>query len=356
MPIYPRLELEYVSQIPHGGYQKRFGEPELLDFSANVNPFGPTPRLWEALQKVPLGQHPDPRATTLRHFLANLLGLSTQQILIGNGSIELIYQIAVAYLRPKDQVLIVEPTFGEYAAASMMMGAEIIRWQTKLENSFALNIEEFGAFLRKNQPRLLFLCNPNNPTGLFRQCEEIEYILQQAPETLFILDEAFVRFVNHAWSALPLLKYENLLILRSLTKDYALTGLRVGYAVAAPTIIAALAKVQPPWSVNALAQTGAIAALCDEAHLQTSLAALAQAKKEFVNDLIALGQKVLASEVNFFLLRVDSARIWAQKLREKGILVRDTTSFGLPNTIRVATRQAVENKHFVETIKNILKG
>ncbi len=303
--------------------------------------------------KAPIGRHPDPRATPLRHVLAEIENVSAQRVLVGNGSVELIYHLAVAYLRAGDRVLVVAPTFGEYAAAAAIMGAEVAIWQARFEDDFAVNLDVLLEMAHACNPRLMFLCNPNNPTGKYLSESVIEAILRACPNTLLVLDEAFVRFVREPWDARRLLDFENLLILRSLTKDYALTGLRVGYAMGSQTVIDAIEKVQPPWSVNTLAQAATIAALQDEKHLRDSLAALAHAKDNLVNDLMRLGFKTISSKTNFFLMPVPSASELAVQLREQNVLVRDCTSFGLPNFVRVAARKPEENARLLSALRQL---
>ncbi len=352
MSIRPRPEVERVPPVTHGGFHSAH-RADLLDFSSNVNPFGPSPCIWDAMRAVRIDQHPDPRATPLRQVLAEVEGVSTRQVLVGNGSVELIYHLAVAYLRAGDRVFVVEPTFGEYAAAAAIMGAGVIPWRTRPEENFALDIDALMRFAHQVKPRLLFLCNPNNPTGTYIERDAIEQLLRGCPDTLLVLDEAFIRFVAHAWSSRELRAFDNLIVLRSLTKDYALTGLRVGYAVAAPTIIDALEKVQPPWSVNAFAQAAAIAALRDDGHLRASLDSLVRAKNDLANDLARLGFTPLPSRVHFFLLPVPSAAEFARTLLERNILVRNGASFGLPTFVRIATRRPDENARLVSVLEQL---
>jgi L-threonine-O-3-phosphate decarboxylase len=351
MSIRPRLALQRLAPVAHGGFHSTHAE-DWIDFSSNVNPYGPSPRVWDALRNVPIGRHPDPRATPLRDALAERQGVDARQLIVGNGSIELIYHLAVAYLRTRDRVLIVAPTFGEYAAAATMMGARIVEYRTRPENDFAMDVDALVAQARAVRPRMLFVCNPNNPTGTYLARDDIEKILRACDSTLVVLDEAFVRFVANAWDARTL-RYDNLLILRSLTKDYALTGLRVGYAVAAAAIIESLEKVQPPWSVNAFAQVATLAALDDEQHLRDSLAALARAKIALVDDLTRLGLRVVPSTTHFFLAQVESAAELARQLRARKIVVRDGTSWGLPNFVRIATRTPAENARLINALQDI---
>jgi len=341
MPIQPRSEIENIPEIPHGGFHAN-AAADILDFSSNVNPFGPSPRIWDAMRRVPIGQHPDPRAEPLRQFLARSHHLSPRQILVGNGSVELIYHLAVVFLRAGDRAFIVEPTFGEYRHACSIMGAEIVRWRLDAADNFALDADALIRAARQINPRLFFLCNPNNPTGVYIERDVIEKILRDCPDLLLVLDEAFVRFVSDAWDARELLRHENLILLRSLTKDYALTGLRVGYAIGNEHMITALEKVQPPWSVNALAQAASLAALEDEAHLRHSLSEIARAKTQWMDDLTRLKMTPLPSRTNFFLLPVVSATEFAAQLLARKIRVRDCASFGLPAHVRIATRRVDE--------------
>jgi histidinol-phosphate aminotransferase len=349
--IIPRPALERVPCVPHGGHHSSLPPGDLLDFSANINPFGPSPRIWQAMQAVDIACHPDPRAAPLRHALAKHNDVDPAALLVGNGAADLIYQLATAYVRPGDQVLIVAPTFGEYAAAAAMMGAEVVHhWLQHAPDGFALDTERLTRDVQRHQPRMLFLCSPNNPTGTYYEQGAVEYLLRAAPHTLLVLDEAFVNFVADPWRATDLLEHPNLLILRSMTKDYALTGLRVGYAMAAPEIIAALEKVQPPWSVNALAQAATLAALEDTDHLYNTLAQLAQSSTRLRAGLVAAGFAPLPSAAHFCLLPVHDAAAWHAALLERGILVRDCASFGLPQHIRIAARQIEENSRLLAAL------
>ncbi len=352
MTIQPRPEIERIQNVEHGGYDSARA-PDLLDFSSNVNPYGPSPRIWDAIRTVPIAQHPDPHAAPLRRVLADMEELDEHNLIVGNGSMDLIYRAALAYVRAGDAALIVEPTFGEYARAASIMGAEIVRWCARSEQNFQVNIAALTRRARTTRPRIIFFCNPNNPTGTFIQRDQVVRLLRDANDSLLILDEAFVRFVDHGSDSRGLLAFDNVLIVRSLTKDYALMGLRVGYAMAKPAIIAALEKVQPPWSVNALAQAAAVAALRDQKHLHDSLVALARAKNNLVNDLAQLGFVIVPSRVHFFLMQVDSATEFTRRLLERKILVRDCTSFGLPTFVRIATRRPEENARLLAAIEEM---
>lgn len=361
MVIRPNLTVERFTPEVHGGIDEAELEglglqgKTILDFSVSVNPFGPSPRVREALAQIDIARYPDPSAARLRRLIALRHGLSPTQVLVGNGSVELIRLVALAYLAPEDRALIIGPTFGEYRAACALAGAKITVYNTQVCDAFTLDLEGLARLIASTKPKLVFLCNPNNPTGLYLKKEEVECLLEASPASLFVLDEAYVSFVRGAWSSPSFFKSWNLLVLRSLTKDYALAGLRLGYALGNPEVIEVLTKVRPPWSTNALAQAAALAAFEDEAHLSWTLTATASACEALVSRLKTLGFRVLPSRTHFFLIEVGDATSFRLSLLKKGFLVRDCTSFGLPAFVRVAARRPEENEAFVEAVQELIQ-
>ncbi len=322
----------------------------LLDFSVCTNPFGPSPRVHEALADVQLELYPDREAHALRAALAQKYALPPERILAGNGVSELIWLAALALLHPLDRVLVVGPTYSEYARSVALREARASVWNAREQDDFAVDIRAIDGELRRCRPRLMFLCNPNNPTGSVVAAEAIVGLARNHPHTLFVIDEAYQAFVRGLPSLLPTAE-NNLLILRSMTKDYALAGLRIGYAVGPSDLIGALANVRPPWSVNSFAQAAAIAALRDDGHLARSLRELRGAKDDFVVGLTRLGLEVRPSATHYFLLRVSDAAGFRLALLRKGILVRDAASFGLPGFVRLATRRPEENARLLTVLR-----
>jgi L-threonine-O-3-phosphate decarboxylase len=355
MLIEPRPELLQVADVVHGALD--FTELEhlglvpeaVLDFSVNGNAYGPSPKVREAMARVPVDRYPDREAMALRRALAEHLGAALDWILVGNGSMELVWLVALAFLRPGDAVLILDPTFGEYQRAVKLMGAQIHSCTARPEEAFHLDPDAILAVLRQLAPRLVFLCNPNNPTGAYVPLETIAAWVTALPRTLFVIDEAYLTFARGARSVLTL-QADNVLLLRSMTKAYALAGIRLGYAVGHPDVLAVLRQVRPPWSVNALAQAAGVAALTDVAHIERSLAQVAQAKQRLVAELYRLGLEPVPSSTHFFLLKVGNATACRQALLQRGLLVRDCTSFGLPAYIRVATRRPEENAQLLAAL------
>jgi histidinol-phosphate aminotransferase len=304
---------------------------------------------------VPLERYPDREALALRRALADRTGIRPDQILIGNGTAELLWLVALAFLRSGDRVLIAGPTFGEYARVSALMGAQVTTWNARAEREFAIAPGEIARSLGQLSPRLAFICNPNNPTGTLSGPEEMAAWAKGHPATLFVVDEAYLAFAPGAASSLNP-GQDNLLVLRSMTKDYGLAGLRLGYAAGHAGVIAALGQVRPAWNVNALAQAAGLAALADEAHLQRSLGALREAKDQLVAGLQAIDLSPLPSAVHFFLVPVGDGRAFRQALLKRAIMVRDCASFGLPAHVRIATRRPEENVRLLAAIGSLGRG
>jgi histidinol-phosphate aminotransferase len=318
----------------------------LLDFSVCTNPFGPSPRVRDALAEVRVDQYPDRDADALRATLGEKYALAPRRILAGNGVSELIWLAALALLRPRDRVLLIGPTYSEYARSATLREAEVNVCHALEADRFAVNLAALDNALRRCQPRLMFLCNPNNPTGSVVEPKAILGLARRYSHTLFVIDEAYQALVAGLDSLLPAAD-NNLLVLRSMTKDYALAGLRIGYAVGSREIMDALAGVRPPWSVNTFAQAAAIAALRDDAYLAQSMEMLREAKIDLIAGLTRLGLEVLPSMAHYFLMRVGDAAGFRLRLLRKGILVRDAASFGLPAFVRLATRRPEENERLL---------
>jgi histidinol-phosphate aminotransferase len=352
----PRREVIDLPAAVHGSLN--FGElqglglrpEEVLDFSANINPYAPSCAVHEALAGVPLGQYPDRECLELIATLAEFLGVAPERVLAGNGVSELIWLAALAFVHQGSQVLILGPTFCEYARAAGLMGACVSTWQAQEETGFVFEPAEIAGCLESLRPQVVFLCNPNNPTGASLPAEVIAVWARQYVRTLFVVDEAYLPFAPGLASALAFAG-ENVLVLRSMTKDFGLAGLRLGYAVSDERVVALLRRVQPPWSVNALAQAAGVAALGDPTYRQRSLERLAWAKQELATGLARLGLPPVASAAHFFLVRVGDGGAFRQALLRRGVLVRDCASFGLPAHVRIAARRPEENERLLGTVR-----
>jgi L-threonine-O-3-phosphate decarboxylase len=356
----PRREVRELSPSTHGGLDfsvlRRLGlRPcDVLDFSANINPYGPSPVVRPALAAASVEQYPDRECTELRRALAEWLGSVPQRILPSNGSSELIGLAALAFIRPGDRVLVLGPTFGEYARAARIVGGRVSTWQARESARLAFEPTRIADKLTSLRPRLVFLCNPNNPTGAVLAPDIIADWARQHRQSLFVIDEAYLPFAAGLGSALAFAT-GNVVVLRSMTKDFGLAGLRLGFAVGDEGLIEMLGRVQPPWSVNAMAQAAGIAALGDLAHRQHSLECLAQDSEELAVGLSQLGFSTLPSATHFFLVRVGDAPAFRAALLRRGILVRDCTSFGLPAHIRIAARRPEENQRLLAAVREVIR-
>ena len=209
------------------------------------------------------------------------------------------------------------------------------------------------------RPKLAFLCNPNNPTGVYLEAEEVASLANNAFQagTLLVLDEAYVNFVDSPWDSTFLLREDSgecVALLRSMTKDYALTGLRLGYALAHPKTIANLTRLQPDWSVNNLAQVGGLVALADAGYLPAARQAVNDSKDFLAASFQQMGFRPLPSTANYLLVEVGNGSEWREKLMRRGIFVRDCASFGLPDCIRVGIRAISDCRRLVEAMNSEL--
>jgi histidinol-phosphate aminotransferase len=347
---------------PHGGPDYRelaalgLRPEDVLDFSASTNAFGPPPGVREALAACDVTRYPDRSAAPLAGALAARDGVTPDRVLVGNGAAGLIWALALAELSRGDVALIVGPTFSEYASASHRARADVVEWRHAPGTSAMPGLWRLAEAIASARPRLIWLCNPNNPTGAYLSAEELALLLPAAPDALWVLDEAYRPFVADPWPSHYLVERGNVALLRSLTKDCAMPGVRLGYVLAAPDVIARVAAAQPPWSVSAAAIACGLAALQDAGHVARTTAALRAEATRLAASLSDKGWRVLPSTTHFLLTEVgDGAATRACLLREHRIQVRNCASFGLPGFIRVAARLPEENERLIAAM-GVLSG
>jgi len=289
--------------------------------------------------------------------LAAYHDVGPDRILVGNGSVELIWLLAQTYLSAGDTALVIGPTFGEYAAGVQRTGAAIVQVDAAEHRGFRPDPDALAATILGVRPRVVFLCNPNNPTGQALGLDDIRRLLDVLGDALLVVDEAYVDLADGVESATPLLREDRrLVVLRSLTKSHALAGLRLGYLVAAETVAAAVGQMQPPWTVNALAQAAGIAALGDEEHLAMGQRLARRARARLVDGLRQMGFACVPSRTSFWLVRVGDGRHVRDELLRRGILVRDCRSFGLPAYIRVAARPMEECDRLLTVLSGLVSS
>ena len=344
-----------------------FKREEILDFSSSVNPLGPSKKALKAaknsFKEIPA--YPDSNSNELRQAIADHFdGLSKNNVIVGNGSTELMYLFAETFMKKGDTAVIPAPTFGEYESAVRKTG-ETPKF-VKLDKNFNVEADVFAREMAG--AKIVFLCNPNNPTSILIPTETLKGIIEEAlaQDSLVFLDEDFLEFVENeqALSMINKIKaYPNLFILRSFTKIFGLTGLRVGYGIASEEIINVLLCAKIPWNVNCLAQAAAVVALKDEEHLRVTRELIKKEKAFLSTELEKIKSfKVFPPDANFFFIDIRKSGLTATELKNKllrqGILIRDCTSFrGLDEYfIRVAVKTREENERLIEALKRTVKN
>ena len=332
----------------------------VIDFSSNVNPLGPPEKVLKAVGDSlwMVSYYPDDRGAELRRAIAEHTGAEEWSLIMGNGSTEIIKTFAEAFIHKGDRVVIPCPTYSEYLYQARVRGAEVELLKPGEGFSFA---HETVAEALETRPRVLFLCDPNNPTGRSLGERMLRRLIEEAweKEVLVLLDEAYVEFSERPPFKEPW-EYDNLLVSRSLTKLYALPGLRLGYGVAGEEIAASMERLRMPWNVNVLAQVAGVEALRDVGFVRGTLRFLERERRHLQRGLGRLGLDPLPTEVNFFLVKLKdgmSSPGLREELLRRGILVRDCSSFkGLGESyIRVSVRLRDENQRLIKEIKGLME-
>ncbi len=341
-----------------------FNPEDVVDFSASLGPLGAPVRVMQALQTslAAIQHYPDPECGFFRQAVASELGIGMEYILAGNGAAEIIYLI-VRLLLPRC-VLVPSPSFTEYEYAGHSVGGEIRYFPLQeMGYQFILSVESFCRAIPGTD--IVFLCNPNNPTGTLIEREEMLEILNvcKKHDSVLVLDEAFLDFIDDGdrYSLIDMVpRYDNLLILKSLTKTYSLPGLRIGYAIGCEKMIQRMGQLRDPWSVNSLAQVAGIAALEEKDYLY-QMKNLVREERQFLYEEIKKQSqlKPYLPTANFLLVCIKQKDFTASWLREmlarKGLLIRDCSSFtGMgPYYFRVAVRTHPENLRLLQALKEI---
>ena len=356
----------------HGGnvweFSETYGVPveEMIDFSISTNPFGAPETALESIRgHLNLVKHyPDPHPTWLLEALAKPAGVKADNVILGNGSTELIYLFNEVFLEDGYEAVIPVPSFSEYKAAIEKFGGNMNFLRCDSSKNFQLNVKELEQSI-SNKTRVVFLCNPNSPTGVLYDKADVLRIIRFAAEhnVLVFLDEDYIDFVNDGkrYSMAEYVnEYNNLFVLRSLTKFFGLAGLRIGYGIGSPELVTALNNVKMPWSINSLAMYATEAAINDVDFINKSRLLVSQSRKEMQELFKSVPWlKVHPSETNFLLIEIIQGDLTSTQVKEalakKGLLIRDCKDFdGLNNRFfRVTVRLPEENKKLVDQIKSV---
>lgn len=348
-------------ELVHGGdwagYRARFGH-DALDFSANVSPLGLPKGVADAITAAlpQADRYPDPLCRTLRAALSEAEGLPADQILCGNGAADLIFRLALA-VKPR-RALVTAPTFAEYATALETVGCTVERFTLNEANDFAVTEEFLDAIVPGVE--IVFLCQPNNPTGQLTALPLVEQILHRcaACGTLLVVDECFLDFLpDHALhTAKGLLGEGDLVILKAFTKLYGMAGVRLGYALSADTaLLEQMQACGQPWGVSSLAQAAGLAALEETAYVEKVRALIAEQRPRLTAGLRALGLRVLDGRANYLLFQAPETL--GEALRQRGAVLRSCANYpGLgPGWYRTAVRTGPENEQLLKLLAEVLE-
>jgi histidinol-phosphate aminotransferase len=329
---------------------------DIIKLASNENPLGPSPKALAAVRAAAAQLHlyPDGSAFHLKQRLADHLGATPAHLILGNGSNEIIEFIGHALLRPGTNIVVSEYCFAIYPIVAKMMGAEVI---TVPARAYGHDLRAMRQAITP-ETRIVFVANPNNPTGTLATREEIvELVNLLPPHALLVMDEAYIEFLDDAVDLLGLIlggAVPNLMLMRTFSKIYGLAGLRVGYGLGAPELIGALEKIRQPFNLNALAQAAALAALDDTAHLHATRRNNAGGLRYFEKELRRLKLEFVPSHANFILARVgDGARVF-NELQRRGVIVRPMAGYKLPEWIRISIGTPAENERCLAALKQVL--
>jgi len=339
----------------HGGIDPReldryaIAIEDAIDFSSNILPHGPSPRVIAAIASATIDRYPDRESDDLRSAISGHYHVDRQRLLIGSGCSELIHLIAATLLEPGDQTLVIGPTFSEYARATRLASARVQQCDASSDDRFDVPFSQIEERLNQQSFKLVWVCNPNNPTAQVIPCDRLVAWLKDHPQTRFVVDESYIEFSQTADSMLSH-SHTNLIVLRSMTKSFAIPGVRLGFAVLAQASHDKLRGRRVPWNVSSLAQAAGVAALGDFGYYESALREVRESKTALVTDLTTAGYEVIPGDANFFLLRTEDATSLREKLLRQGMIVRDCASFGLNDCVRIASRDHVSNRRLVDAL------
>jgi histidinol-phosphate aminotransferase len=336
--------------------ERELGISGAVKLASNESPFAPSPTVRAALRAAieGLNRYPDGAGYYLRHALAKRHDVPPEGIVLGNGSNELIELLARVFVRPGDEVVIPHPSFVVYPSIVQSVGG--VRVMAPLRDH-RLDLQ---AMTRAVTPltKLVFVANPNNPTGTIVTASEVQAFLEGLPEQVIVVfDEAYYDFAvgpDFPDALAHLRQGRRVVVLRTFSKMASLAGLRIGYAVAEPECIGLLNRIRQPFNVNTLAQAAALAALEDEAHVAATVEAVHRGIRTLSEAFDALGVRYVPTRANFVLVELPDADRVYEALLHRGVIVRPMASFGLPRALRITVGTQEENQRLVEALRGVL--
>lgn len=350
----------YIPGKPIEDVKRELKLKEVIKLASNENSLGPSKKAVSEIKKMldKISIYPDGYCFELRKKIANIYKVSENQVIFGNGTDEIIELAGKTFLNPEDEIVVSEHAFIRYKMAGDLMGCKVIEVPMR---DYKHDLEAMANSVTKNT-KIVFIANPNNPTGTYNSEKEFEnyysIIASKNSGVLTFIDEAYAEYVGETdyISGIDYLKNgKNVIFSRTFSKIYGLAGLRIGYAIGTPEIISYIERIRPPFNVSSVAQMGAIASLDDKRHLGKSKQLVFEQKKYLYGQLKKIGLQYISSSANFILIDMKKdGKIIFQELLNRGVIVRAMGEYGFRNFIRVTIGTQKENKKFIKEVKEIL--
>jgi len=342
----------YQGGKPISELQRELGLDHVVKLASNENPLGPGPKALEAIEKASseVGRYPDGNGFELKQAIATHLSVKSDGITLGNGSNDILELVARAYVcREEDEVIFSQYAFVVYPLVTQALGATAV---VTTANKFGHDLDAMLESITDNT-KLIFVANPNNPTGTLLSDDTIYAFLLKVPSSvLVVLDQAYVEYLDAADNAITWLnKFDNLVITRTFSKAHGLAGLRIGYSISNPEIADYLNRIRQPFNVNHIAQSAATAAITDKTFLVRSVAANKNGLLQLSQGFERLGLSYISSHANFIAVKVVNSGVTYQKLLEKGFIVRPVE---MQDYLRVSVGTRNENEAFLDALKSTL--
>jgi histidinol-phosphate aminotransferase len=346
----------YLPGKPIDDVKRELGLVRVDKLASNENPLGPSPRAVSAMKRFlnQVNLYPDGSGFYLKKVLAGRLKVKPENIILGSGTDEIIEIIGKTFLNPTDEIIVSEHAFIRYEMAGELMGCQVKKVPMK---NFTHNLEAMKKAVTSST-KIVFIANPNNPTGTYVIEEEVEEFMRDLPEEIMVVfDEAYREYVTRKDypKTLPYVKKgRTVIVLRTFSKIYGLAGLRIGYGIGKSKLIQFMERIRPPFNTNSLAQIAALASLSDETHLKRSRRLVGNERKYLENNLEKMGIEFIPSAANYILIKVGNGKNAFEKLLKKGIIVRPMMEYDLPEFIRVTIGLPQQNKRFLNALSEVM--
>jgi len=346
----------YLPGKPIEEVKRELGLARVDKLASNENPLGPSPRAVSAMKKSlsRVNLYPDGSGFYLKKVLAKRLKMKPENIILGSGTDEIIEIIGKTFLDPVDEIIVSEHAFIRYEMAGELMGCQVKRVPMK---NFTHDLEAMKKAITP-KTKIIFIANPNNPTGTYVAEGEVKTFMKDLPEDIMVVfDEAYREYVTRKDypQTLPYVKQGKMLIvLHTFSKIYGLAGLRIGYGIGKSELIGFMERIRPPFNTNSLAQIAALASLSDETHVKRSRELVGRERKYLERNLEKMGVEFVPSVANHILLRVGNGQNVFEKLLKKGIIVRPMVEYDLPEFIRVTVGLPQQNRRFINVLREVM--